>query len=160
KIIIGPFKQLLTMNKLPVKGALSDDELEIIAAGGILIEGEKIVEVGDFSSLKEKWSDAAEVITLTDDYIALPGYVDCHTHIGFGGDRANDCAMRNAGSSYLKIAEAGGGIWNTVRDTRGLSEEELAQVTSLRADELLKQGITTIEVKSGYGLSVDEELKT
>ena len=160
KIIIGPFKQLLTMNKLPVKGALSDDELEIIAAGGFLIEGEKIVEVGDFSSLKEKWSDAAEVITLTDDYIALPGYVDCHTHIAFGGNRANDFAMRNAGSSYLKIAEAGGGIWNTVRDTRGLSEEELAQVTSLRADELLKQGITTIEVKSGYGLSVDEELKT
>jgi imidazolonepropionase len=68
--------------------------------------------------------------------------------------------MRNAGSSYLEIAEAGGGIWSTVQHTRACSQEELKELTLKRVDALLRQGITTVEVKSGYGLKVEEELKT
>ncbi|MGV6944343.1 imidazolonepropionase [Sphingobacterium kyonggiense] len=160
KKLIGPFKQLLSLANLPVKGALKDADMEIIEHAGLLLEGDKIKAVGTFEELKAAIAQDTEIIELTDDYVVLPGYIDCHTHIAFGGNRANDFAMRNAGSSYLEIAEAGGGIWSTVKHTRALSEEELADLTSRRADMLLKQGITTVEVKSGYGLNVEEELKT
>lgn len=159
-ILIGPFKQLVSMAELPLKGALKDSQLEVIPSAGIWLEGELIKEISDYSTLKQKIKDQVELIELKGDFVALPGYIDCHTHIAFGGNRANDFAMRNAGSSYLEIAEAGGGIWSTVKHTRACSQEELSQLTVERADYLLTQGITTIEVKSGYGLSVDEELKT
>lgn len=159
-ILIGPFKQLVSMAELPLKGALKDSQLEVIPSAGIWLEGELIKEISDYSTLKQKIKDQVELIELKGDFVALPGYIDCHTHIAFGGNRANDFAMRNAGSSYLEIAEAGGGIWSTVKHTRACSQEELKQLTVERANYLLAQGITTIEVKSGYGLSVDEELKT
>ena len=93
------------------------------------------------------------------DYVALPGLVDCHTHLCFGGSRARDFALRNAGKTYLEIAQAGGGIWDTVTQTRSLDQETLAGITAKHANRLLAEGTTTIEVKSGYGLSVAEELK-
>ena len=160
KKLIGPFKQLLSLANLPIKGALKDADMEVLEHAGLLLEGGKIKAVGSFEELKAANTQGTEIIELTDEYVVLPGYIDCHTHIAFGGNRANDFAMRNAGSSYLEIAEAGGGIWSTVKHTRALSEEELADLTSKRADMLLKQGITTVEVKSGYGLNVEEELKT
>src|SRR5690606_25156293 len=101
--LIGPFKQLLTMRNLPLKGALQDSQLEIISNGGIYVEGEYIVEVGDYDHLREKYSEASPVV-LYGEYIAVPGFIDCHTHIAFAGNRANDFALRNAGSSYLEIA--------------------------------------------------------
>ena len=158
--LIGPFKQVLTMQHLPLKGALKDEQLEIIEQAGINIVDGKIKVVGDFEGLKAALPDDIEIVELKGDFVALPGYIDCHTHIAFGGNRANDFAMRNAGSSYLEIAEAGGGIWSTVKHTRECSQDELKFLTLKRADNLLKQGITTVEVKSGYGLNVEEELKT
>ncbi len=158
--LIGPFKQLLTMAGLPDKGALSDDQLEILVNVGIWTQDGQIREIDDFEALVLKLGDGVELHRLEGDYIAVPGYIDCHTHIAFAGNRANDFAMRNAGSSYLEIAEAGGGIWNTVKSTRECSLEELKELTIERANQLLKQGVTTIEVKSGYGLSVLEELKS
>lgn len=160
KKLIGPFKQLLSLANLPIKGALKDADMEILEHAGLLLEGDKIKAVGNFEELKAANTQDTEIIELKDDYVVLPGYIDCHTHIAFGGNRANDFAMRNAGSSYLEIAEAGGGIWSTVKHTRALTEEDLTDLTSKRADMLLKQGITTVEVKSGYGLNVEEELKT
>lgn len=156
--LIGPITQLLTLDKLPLKGALKDEQLEVISEAGILIEGEKILQVGNWERLKKEFP-GAEVIILEGEYVALPGLVDCHTHICFGGSRAKDFAMRNAGKSYLEIAESGGGIWDTVTQTRKLSLEELAERTVKNANRHLSEGVTTIEVKSGYGLSVDEELK-
>jgi len=159
-ILIGPFAQVLTMRKLPIKGALSDDQLEIIAAGGIWVEKGIIKEVGVFEDLRNKLAGAdVYVKELCGTQVCLPSFVDCHTHILYGGSRANDFAMRNAGSSYLEIANAGGGIWSTVQHTRDLSEQELVDGVLLRSTCLLEQGITTIEVKSGYGLNVKEELK-
>ncbi len=158
--LIGPFKQVLTMQHLPLKGALKDEQLEIIEQAGIYVVDGKISVVGDFNGLKEALPNDIEIVELKGDFVALPGYIDCHTHIAFGGNRANDFAMRNAGSSYLEIAEAGGGIWSTVKHTRACSQEELKALTLKRADALLRQGITTVEVKSGYGLQVEEELKT
>ncbi len=159
-ILIGPFTQLLPMSGLSLKGALKDSELTIISKAGIWIEGGMVKEVGDFDALQQKLEGQVQVHLLKGDYVALPGYIDCHTHIAFGGNRANDFAMRNAGSSYLEIAEAGGGIWSTVKHTRACSQAELQALTEQRAAQLLQQGITTIEVKSGYGLQLDEELKT
>lgn len=159
-VLIGPFTQLLPMSGLSLKGALKDSELTIITKAGIWIEAGMVKEVGDFDALQQKLEGQVEVHLLEGDFVALPGYIDCHTHIAFGGNRANDFAMRNAGSSYLEIAEAGGGIWSTVKHTRACSQTELQALTEQRAELLLQQGITTIEVKSGYGLQLDEELKT
>ena len=158
--LIGPFKQLVPMTGLPLKGALSDSELTIIEDAGILIENGKIYAVGPYVRLlSDARSKGAVIMELQGDHTCLPGLIDSHTHICFGGSRANDYAMRNAGKSYLEIARAGGGIWDTVAQTRRATAEELVKKTVKRAKQHLKNGTTTIEVKSGYGLSVAEELK-
>lgn len=160
KKLIGPIHQLVTLKGLPQKGAINDDQLEVISKGGILIEDDRILEVGLYEDLRKR-SDLSEVkrVDLNQDFVAIPGLVDCHTHICFGGSRAKDFAMRNAGKSYLEIAASGGGIWDTVTQTRKLSASELAKGITERADRHLREGVTTIEVKSGYGLSTLEEIK-
>lgn len=158
--LIGPFKQLLPMSGLPQKGALKDEQLSVLENAGILIEDTKIAKVGDFDELlNEAKKEGYELIFLEKSFVAIPGLVDAHTHICFGGTRAHDYAMRNAGKTYLEIAAAGGGIWDTVTKTRKASEEELTENIVRRALRHLSEGVTSIEVKSGYGLSVEEELK-
>lgn len=154
----GPFKQIITLNNLPLKGKLQDESLEIISNGGIFTENGIIRKVGDFDSLKQQFPDS-EIDFIKGEQIAIPAFVDAHTHICFGGNRANDFAMRNAGKTYLEIAESGGGIWSSVQHTRQASEDDLVNGILERVNVLLNQGITTIEIKSGYGLNADEELK-
>lgn len=156
--LIGPFRQVITLANLPLRGKLSDEQLEIIVDGGILIHEGKIRQVGSFETLKSENQDI-EIETVEGEQIALPAFVDSHTHICFGGNRANDFAMRNAGKTYLEIAESGGGIWSSVQHTRAASEEELLKTLLERIDFLISLGITTIEVKSGYGLDIENELK-
>lgn len=156
--LIGPFKQLLPMSGLPVKGALSDDDLLVFEDAGLVIDGTHIKAIGKFDELKIAF-DEAEIHELKGNHTCLPGFIDAHTHICFGGSRAHDYAMRNAGKTYLEIAKAGGGIWDTVTQTRKASQEELVKKTTKLANRHMKNGITTLEVKSGYGLSVTEELK-
>lgn len=160
--LVGPFKQILTLNNLPLRGKLSDDQLEIIENGGILINSENLIEqVGNYDVMANamKQSQIPNSKFQIPNSIALPAFIDCHTHICFGGSRANDFAMRNAGKTYLEIAEAGGGIWSSVQHTRNASEEELLETLLHRIDKLIKLGITTIEIKSGYGLNLESELK-
>jgi len=157
-IISGPFTKLLTMDKLPLRGALCDDQLEIIPNAGIVHQAGKIVETGNFIYLKQKYPSAI-IDVYADANICLPGMIDAHTHICWAGSRARDYAMRLSGKSYIQIAEAGGGIWDTVTKTRQASFDELVASTVKRAETLYKQGVTTIEAKSGYGLTVDDELK-
>jgi imidazolonepropionase len=156
--LIGPFKQLLTMDGMPLRGALSDEQLEVIPNGGILISDGKILACGDFKQLKSKYQPS-DIEQLNTAYVAFPGLIDVHTHICWAGSRAEDYSMRLSGKTYLEIAAMGGGIWDTVQKTRIASMNELVELTASRANQLLKQGVTTIEVKSGYGLSVDQELK-
>ena len=156
--LIGPFNQIVTLRNLPLRGKLSDEQLEIIENGGILIKDEKIEEVGNFEELKSK-NQFSEIENIEGEQICLPAFTDSHTHICFGGNRANDFAMRNAGKTYLEIAENGGGIWSSVQHTRKASEEELLKTILERINSLISQGITTIEIKSGYGLDVENELK-
>lgn len=155
-LLIGPFTQLLPMSGLPLKGALSDEQLMIIEHGGIVISKGKVLKVGVF---KDLMSQDVEVHRMEGEHVCLPGFVDAHTHICFGGSRARDYAYRNSGKTYLEIAKAGGGIWDTVTQTRKASQEKLVEGIISRSVTHLKNGVTTIEVKSGYGLSVEEELK-
>lgn len=156
--ITGPFKQIVTLANLPLRGKLADEQLEIIENGGILSENGKIVDVGNFNGLKTAYP-TAEIESIVGTQVALPAFTDAHTHICFGGNRANDFAMRNAGKTYLEIAESGGGIWSSVQHTRAASEDELLKTTLERINFLISLGITTIEIKSGYGLDVENELK-
>jgi len=156
KYLIGPFTQLLTMRNLPLKGPLSDDHLEIIKDAGILIKDGNILEVGKFKNLI---SNGINHIEVESQKVALPGFIDPHTHICFAGSRANDYAMRITGKSYLEIAREGGGIWHTVQKTRDASLENLIDLTWKRAETLLRSGMTTAEVKSGYGLDYNHEIK-
>lgn len=155
--LIGPFRQLITLKSLRLKGAIHDEELEVIENGGLLIDQGVIAQVGPWSELKS--GDFDELEELTIPMVALPGFVDSHTHICFGGTRERDYAMRIAGKSYLEIARAGGGIWDTVTQTRAASNVDLLQGLLYRVSRQIHHGITTCEVKSGYGLSVQEELK-
>ena len=156
--LIGPFKQVVTLANLPLRGKLSDEQLEIIVDGGILINENTIQKIGNFETLKSE-NQNIEIEYVEDEQIVLPAFVDSHTHICFGGNRANDFAMRNAGKTYLEIAESGGGIWSSVQHTRNASEEDLLKTLLERINFLISLGITTIEVKSGYGLDVENELK-
>jgi len=90
---------------------------------------------------------------------AGPGFVECHSHLVFAGDRADEFEQRCRGTSYLELAAAGGGIQRTVRETRGASEETLVALALPRLERFLRQGVTTVEIKSGYGLDVASELK-
>ena len=156
--IIGPLHQIITLANLPLRGKLKDEELEIIHNGGIVTENGKILKIGVFEELVQEFS-TANIEKIEGVKIALPAFMDCHTHICFGGNRANDFSMRNAGKTYLEIAEAGGGIWNSVKHTRNENEEGLLKNLMQRIDFLLNLGITTIEIKSGYGLNLESELK-
>ena len=156
--LIGPFKQILTLAELPLKWSLRDDQLEIITDGGVLVENGLIKAVGKFDELRRQYADAA-IEEIEGEQVLLPGFVDCHTHICFGGNRSKDYALRIAGKTYLEIAKAGGGIWDTVTQTRMADEQILLDDLLKRANHHLSEGVTTIEVKSGYGLNFDDELK-
>ncbi|HWD89964.1 MAG TPA: imidazolonepropionase [Mucilaginibacter sp.] len=156
--LIGPFTHILPLAELPLKGPIADDALQVIPNGGVLVEKGLIAEVGDFETLK-KDHPKATIEEIGSDHVLLPGFIDCHTHLCFAGNRAKDYAMRIAGKSYLEIAKAGGGIWDSVTQTRQASEKQLAELLIQRAKRHLAEGVTTIEVKSGYGLNLEQELK-
>lgn len=158
KKLIGPFSQILPLSGLPVKGAIADGKLQIITLGGVLAEYGLIVEVGNFEELRNAHPEA-EIVEITGQQILLPGFVDCHTHLCFAGTRSKDYALRIAGKSYQEIARTGGGIWDSVTQTRQASQQQLTKLLLQRIDRHTKDGVTTIEIKSGYGLKPEEELK-
>jgi imidazolonepropionase len=130
-----------------------------IAEGAIAVEGERIAFAGVAAEIKSKPEQFAhEVIDAGGRWIT-PGLVDCHTHLVFAGDRADEFERRLGGASYEEIARAGGGIRSTVRATREADESQLVAAALPRLDRLLAEGVTTIEIKSGYGLTVEDELK-
>jgi len=158
KKLIGPFTQIFTLAGLAMKGALSDDNLQIIPQGGVLVENGLILAVDDFEILR-KSNPSTTIEEITGDHVLLPGFVDCHTHICFAGSRAKDYAMRIQGKTYLEIAKPGGGIWDSVTQTRAADEDLLEKLLLQRVERHLAEGVTTIEIKSGYGLETQSELK-
>ena len=159
-ILYGPFTQLATMSGLSLKGPIPDRDLPVIEQAGVLVSQGRITAVDAYQTLKESYKDdAVREVKFPAGFVALPGFIDAHSHICYAGSRARDYAARNAGMSYLEIAKAGGGIWDTVQKTRTAKREDLIQVTLDRAFEHLRLGTTTLEVKSGYGLNIESEIK-
>lgn len=159
KLLIGPFRQLLTLEGLPAKGAIRDEDMPVLPDAGILLEDGRVSQTGSFAKLALQAGKDIRVQELTDDFVGMPAFIDSHTHICFAGSRAMDYQARLAGKSYLDIARAGGGIQFSVARTREASLEELAAGIVSRAQQLSDGGVATIEVKSGYGLNVEDELK-
>jgi imidazolonepropionase len=124
----------------------------------IAIEGERIAAAGPQDQLRSNYPRATEIDC--NNSIIIPGLVDSHTHAVFGRARYAEQEMRAAGVSYMEIARRGGGIHASVADLRSRTEDELFALTLARIDKLTSYGSTTIEVKSGYGLSLDDELKS
>ncbi len=121
------------------------------------VEAGRIALVVQEAELPSEWRKA-EAVDLG-GRLVTPALVDCHTHLVFGGNRANEFRMRLEGAGYEEIARAGGGIVSTMRATRALSEDELVVGALPRLDALIAEGIATVEIKSGYGLTVEDELK-
>jgi imidazolonepropionase len=157
KTLIGPFDQIITMRRISDEGPVREDQLEIIKDGGVLIEGHLIHETGNFDALIRKKPDHIEEIR--DSYVLLPGFIDSHTHICFAGSRARDYTSRISGATYQEILRSGGGIYDTVKHTRNTNFRELYDLTEKRISHHFGEGITTLEIKSGYGLSTESELK-
>jgi imidazolonepropionase len=132
-------------------------DLAIIRNGGILIRDGKIDIVGSSAEIKKKAADC-EIVNAA-GCVVVPGFVDAHAHPVFAGNRLDDFERRARGETYEQIAAAGGGIWSTVEKTRAANETNLFEQSKKHANWFLKCGTTTVEAKSGYGLTVEDELK-
>lgn len=129
----------------------------MIEDAAIAIQDGKIAWVGALSELPHAFLDWERVGF--EGRLATPALVDCHTHIVFGGNRAKEFEMRLEGASYEEVARAGGGIVSTVAATRAMSQDALVEDALKRLDALLAEGVSTVEIKSGYGLTIEDELK-
>ena len=158
KKLIGPFSEILTLSGLALNGAINDDQLEVIPGGGVIVEHGKIVATGDFEGLRLA-NPELPLEKIEGEQVLLPGFIDCHTHICFAGSRAKDYSLRIQGKTYLEIAKSGGGIWDSVTQTRAAELPKLVELLKQRVQRHLTDGVTTIEIKSGYGLDVSNELK-
>ncbi|PWJ73177.1 imidazolonepropionase [Pseudaminobacter salicylatoxidans] len=140
--------------------AFMDDETagyRLVERTSIAIEGDRIAWISAGADLPASYGNAPS--RDLEGRLVTPGLIDCHTHIVYGGDRAREFEMRLEGAGYEEIARAGGGILSSVRNTREASEEELLALALPRVDTLLREGVTTLEIKSGYGLDIASELK-
>src|SRR5439155_454823 len=133
-------------------------QLSIIEDGALIVRGDRIDAVGRRREIESLIADDCEIID-AGHRVVLPGFVDAHTHPVFAGNRANEFEQRASGASYREIAARGGGIRSTVRSTRNASQAELVRSGQRYADWFLRNGTTTIEAKSGYGLTLEDELK-
>ena len=131
--------------------------LGIVERGAVAAKDGRIAFAGHAADLPTGW-DARHRVALDGRWV-MPGLVDCHTHLVYAGERAHEFELRLAGASYEDIARAGGGIVSTVKATRAASEDDLVRASLPRLDRLLAEGVTTIEIKSGYGLDSKTEMR-
>lgn len=137
--------------------ATCDESMTVFEQGALLTRSGRIEWVGEASSLPE-FRAPAEVRDLDGAWVT-PGLIDCHTHLVFAGTRATEYAQRLKGRTYAEIARAGGGILSTMRAVREASEQQLFDESVPRLQSLLDEGVTTVEIKSGYGLTLADETK-
>ena len=159
KAVVG-CSQLVTLQGPPrprVGGELR--ELSIIPDGAMLIENDRIARVGQRSEIAPLIDAGGCEVVDAGHRVVMPGFVDAHTHPVFAGNRAAEFEQRTQGASYAEIAASGGGIRSTVRQTRAASEDQLLAAAQKYVRWFLEGGTTTIEAKSGYGLTLEDELK-
>jgi len=133
--------------------------LGIVEKGAVAARDGIIIYAGPTADMPASVGQGAEVVDCESRWIT-PGLIDCHTHLVYAGNRANEFEMRLAGATYEEVARAGGGIVSSVKSLRAASEDELVAQTLPRLDALMAEGVTTVEVKSGYGLDADNEKKS
>lgn len=162
-LLIKNCGQILTMKGESPKCGKEMSDIGMIKNGFVACEGDKIVRVGRMKDLKKaeifKQIFAKTKIIDAHGKVVMPGLIDCHTHLVFAGNRAEEFKRRLSGESYLDILAKGGGILNTVKLTRKASKSELKKNALKHLNDFLSFGITTVEAKSGYGLDLKNELK-
>ncbi|MCL6650426.1 MAG: imidazolonepropionase [Chloroflexi bacterium] len=158
-LVIGDARQLVTLHGDPgprVREGLRD--LGVIEGGWVATRGETILAVGTRAEIKPLAGPRTRQIDAS-DAVVMPGFVDCHTHALFAGTREAEWVEKIEGKSYLEILRSGGGILSTVRATRAASRQQLLSIGHRYLDEMLRYGTTTAEVKTGYGLSTQDEIR-
>ncbi|MEO6017484.1 MAG: imidazolonepropionase, partial [Polaromonas sp.] len=132
----------------------------LVEDAALVVEGERLAWVGPRAALPAELLARCTVQHDARGALVTPGLIDCHTHLVYGGDRAHEFELRLNGATYEDIARAGGGIASTVQATRAAGAAELQAQSTARLRHLLAEGVTTLEIKSGYGLALEHERKT
>lgn len=159
KLIIKNASELVTCRgKAPKKGAEMAD-IGIIYGGSVVIEDGIIVDVDTAENINKKYDESEYHVVDATEKAVLPGFIDSHTHLIFGGYRADEFSWRLRGDTYMSIMERGGGITSSVRSTRSTSLEKFVETGKKRLDKMLDFGVTTVEAKSGYGLDEETEMR-
>jgi imidazolonepropionase len=158
KVLITHASQIVTPIGRNGKGGKGMNDLTVIEDGCILIQDGKIIKVCKSGEMDENLAADAEVIDAKGK-IVLPGLIDAHTHLVFAGTREDEFSMRMANESYISIMEKGGGIQRSIDATRLASEKELYSLAKQRLSKMAKMGVTTVEAKSGYGGTLEDEIK-
>ncbi len=157
-ILITNARQLITLKgSANARARKEADELSIIENGTVAIKGEKILAVGTIEEIKANYIPD-KIIDATGK-VVMPGFVDPHTHPVFVHTRENEFEMRIKGKSYVEISQSGGGIRSSIKAVREVSEDELYSLAKKRIKKMISNGTTTLEAKSGYGLSIKSEIK-
>lgn len=160
-LLVKNIGELLTLDSLASQADTVDirrEHLGLYQEAWLFCSNGKVCDFGTGEGWKQYSSSETRVVE-AQGQLVLPGLVDSHTHLLYGGDRTGEFAKRLNGMTYSEIAEAGGGIYSSVRDTEKTSDEELLRLALERARGLLSYGVTTLEVKSGYSLTIKEELR-
>jgi len=160
QLLISNLRQLVTVRSggKSFKRGQEMRDIGVMENASVLIENGVITWIGNASDFTNTLEPDADTIDGS-SYVALPGFVDSHTHTIFGGSRENEFALRSEGKTYQEIAAQGGGILSSVNATRNATKKELKKAGSKRLDAMMRHGTTSVEIKSGYGLSEDGEIK-
>ena len=159
-LLIRHIRQLITCAGGAPRSGADQRELPIVRDGAVAADGERILFAGPDAEMPASLASAPDSRVIDGRGLSVvPGFVDAHTHAMFAGDRREELRRRLGGATYADIAAQGGGIVSTVRATRAASEQELVDSTRVRLAEMLACGTTTAEIKSGYGLDLETELK-
>ncbi len=162
KILYTQISELLTLEKARAKKGrfIQEKDLDFHQKMAILVYQGKIEWIGPQKKIPRQWAAQKIKEKSLKGLTVLPGFIECHTHTVFAGSRSAEFELRNCGVSYQEIAAGGGGILSTVKATRKCSTAELLKLSQKRVQDFLRQGVTTLEIKSGYGLSLKDEIKS
>lgn len=155
-VLLGPIAQILPMDFADAGGAIPDEKLPVLEDQWIRFANGVITAIGPLEKIRQARDQKHELRT---PHVCLPGLIDAHTHLCYAGKRSADYASRLSGMTYGEIASLGGGILDTVRKTRQCPVKELTKLLVERIKIALTQGVTTCEVKTGYGLNYEDEMK-
>lgn len=159
KILIKNASELVTCSGFKAKHGSEMSELHVIKDGAVIVEDGVIKAVGTTEEILNKYKESEYSVLDAEGKAVLPGFVDSHTHLVFGGYRAEEFSWRLRGDKYMDIMKRGGGIASSVKSTREASKQELMEAGIKRLNSMLSFGVTTVEGKSGYGLDFETEIK-